>query len=290
MDFYGLFRDSQGRKLRFYSNERTTKYLFGMRYIPDNFDGVLLGSSITDNWDTKAIRGCRVYNASIAGSNISEQRLIAENIFARRKIPLAIFCIHPYLTATHGRKSGFMHPREYWGALGSIQLASEYASMGLVRMGKRKVECDDFGRYAFKVNAQQARVWKSRITADTVNTGSVRDPADGRVIPFNYVVDSAAVDEYRATLDLARANGARIIAFIPPFHAENYRIHREALRAYLSIMRSLFRPEERILDFNDPRYASWTEVHENFQDGSHLSPAAAAYFSSQLDSLVAAGR
>src|ERR1043166_9065165 len=59
---YGGFGDVRGRQLVVGENDRTTKYLFARNYIPSNFDGLLLGSSITGNWNTAAIRSHRVYN------------------------------------------------------------------------------------------------------------------------------------------------------------------------------------------------------------------------------------
>lgn len=95
------FREPVGRKLMIYANERTSKYLFGYRYIPANFDGILIGSSISDNWDISKIQESHVYNISIASGNITEERLVAENVFARGRMKLAIFCIHTYLTTQH---------------------------------------------------------------------------------------------------------------------------------------------------------------------------------------------
>src|SRR6185295_18204642 len=71
LDYYGLFRDAKDRSLTFYSNERTSKYLYGFNYIPANFDGLLIGTSASLNWDPSAIKGYRIYNASISGGNIS---------------------------------------------------------------------------------------------------------------------------------------------------------------------------------------------------------------------------
>src|SRR4051794_15647193 len=55
MDPYGLFREVRGRDIPVTVNERTTKYLLGYNYIPTNFDGVLVGSSISGNWNTAKV-------------------------------------------------------------------------------------------------------------------------------------------------------------------------------------------------------------------------------------------
>src|SRR5438105_1431990 len=72
LDCYGLFREAQGRKIAVHSNDGTSKYLLSQRYVPANFDGLLVGSSVSASWDVSAIDG-RVYNASVNGGNISDE-------------------------------------------------------------------------------------------------------------------------------------------------------------------------------------------------------------------------
>ena len=97
-DVYGLFRTARGRRLSIYGEERVAKYLHSFRYIPENFDGVLLGSSVTDNFDTRRFPGYRIYNASIDGGNVEDLTPIADNVFRRGALKLTILCIHRYLT------------------------------------------------------------------------------------------------------------------------------------------------------------------------------------------------
>jgi hypothetical protein len=40
IDIFGLFRGTGNRKV--YINERTSKYLYSYRYIPENYDAVLI--------------------------------------------------------------------------------------------------------------------------------------------------------------------------------------------------------------------------------------------------------
>ena len=56
---YGVFGDVRGRQLVVGENDRTTKYLFARNYIPSNFDGLLLGSSITGMPSCQARRANR---------------------------------------------------------------------------------------------------------------------------------------------------------------------------------------------------------------------------------------
>src|SRR5205814_8068030 len=114
---------------------------------PKNFDGVLVGSSISGNWNTANIRGYRVYNASLSGGNAAEEALILDNVLDRGRIRLAIFIVHPAMGDGHDPKSGSMNPQEYWGALGSIPLLQSYGARLLGGVGLHRNECDAFGVY-----------------------------------------------------------------------------------------------------------------------------------------------
>lgn len=279
IDFYGLFKDPSGKKLKLYSNERTTKYLYGYRYIPANFDGILFDPSISANWTTSSMQDARVYNASINGGNISEATLIGDNVFARGKIKLAIFCIHPYLTATHGRKSEQMHPREYWGAFGSISLLHSYVDYWRNQAHHHKDVGDENGTEPFTLVGE--RVDKFAALTDS----EVRAEAAAKPI----VVDQAALAEYAHLLGSARGHGARVVAFIPPIYAPIYDGERASFDAYVRRVSALFRRGEQIIDFNLQAYDAYLLNRATFPDGTHLSPTAAAYFSAELASAIAQG-
>ena len=77
IDIYGIFRSTKGRHLVVYGDERIAKYLLSERYVPENFDSLLIGSSVSANWNTQGIDSFRAYNESIEGGNIVEEKVIA---------------------------------------------------------------------------------------------------------------------------------------------------------------------------------------------------------------------
>lgn len=270
VDFYGLFRDSSHRSIRLYANERTGKYLLGFRYIPANFDGIVIGTSVTQNWDVAGVGSIRIYNASVSGANISEEKLIADNAFARGHMRLAIFCLAPYMTQSHGRKTAYMTPSEYWGALGSIQLLRDYTGATLRRLRgiAASTSADGAGRIDVQGDDQQER-WRG-----------VRRRAEAPARDF--VVDQQAIDEYAELVRMAHAHGARVVGFTAPVYAPAYEAQRDAYEAYLARMRRLFSPDDLIIDFNAARYSAYTGDPATFVDGTHLSAKGAAYFSQEL--------
>ncbi|HRD43384.1 MAG TPA: hypothetical protein PLN30_06505, partial [Ferruginibacter sp.] len=102
IDIYGLFRGKKERKV--YINERTSKYLFSMRYIPENYEGIIAGPSLSDNLNPDQLKGYKIYNASIMGINVTEMNYLLNNIIDKGHLKFAIICLGRYLTKDHGRK------------------------------------------------------------------------------------------------------------------------------------------------------------------------------------------
>jgi len=271
VDAYGLFRDPHGRRIAFHSNDGTSKYLLSQRYIPANFDAIMVGSSISASWDVSGIDAARVYNASVNGGNISDEKVIVQNVLSRGRVKLVIFCIHPYLTASHGQHTGDMTRGAYWGALGSMQLAKELGASLRARVRGGEALGDLTGREPYEPEPDVVK----RLQAG---------PMAGKAI----VVDEVAFEEYRQLVQSARAHGARVIAFIPPIYDDFYQARRAEYDAYFARMRALFRPDEKIVDFNEPKYDSWRRERWTFYDGSHLNLKAAGFFSAELAAAIRA--
>ncbi len=264
VDPYGLFHSNRGRNCTVHFNERTTKYLLGHRYIPDNFDAFMVGSSISANWDTEQIHGYPLYNASLKGGNISEGKLIADKVIQRRPPQLLLIIIYPYMTETFGRKAGSMVEAEYWGALGSQQLLVDYGFMAAARMGWAERLFTSYGLNNFHAPKPT--------------------PSDGPVKELReFHVEERALKEYADLLDSARRAGVTIVGVIPPVYSGHWQSQQTAYQAYFHRIKPLFRENESIIDFNTPEYIPLCSNPDNFTDGTHLSQSAAAEVVSALD-------
>ncbi len=268
LNAFGVFGDVRGKSYQSYLNEdREAKYLYSFNYIPSNFDGILVGSSISGNWDTRKIGPAKTYNLSIVDATMTEERILAENILSRRKLSLVLFCVYPRMVHTHGRRTAYMQPRDYWTALGSEQLLREYKNRILARAGHRTPFFDDFGTLDFsnlERNADHMKAVYRRYHRDQI------------------VIDETGFAEYAALVDEARASGARIVAFVPPHYAEVWNTPDYA--AFLSRMKTLFRPNERIIDFNDEQYDQFRKNPDNFYDGVHISTKVTDFLVAELNS------
>jgi len=269
VNFYGLYGDVKGSKYIVYDNDRTTKYLFAYNYIPSNFDGLLIGSSTTLNWNTAELTSVRMYNASLDGGNISEEALIADQILRRHPPKLVLVLIHPYLTDTYGRKSGHMIPQEYWGGLGSIQLLRGYWSRWKIEHGYKRKEFNEFGTDNFFTHLPGGFA-----------AATQHQPP--------YFVDARAFQEYRELIERVRASGARIVGVIPPMEMGAWKMAQEALDEYSSKARPLFRPDEPIIDLNVPEMDEFRKNKYNYQDTLHLAPDGASKVMKIIDNKLKA--
>ena len=278
IDYYGLFRGTEGKKLIPNDNFRLAKYLYSYNYIPVNYDGMLIGTSPSMNLDSSKIVNRNVYNLSLDGANISEQKLIADMVMSKGQFSLVVFTIHPYMIKDFGPKTPYMVPREYYGALGNVQLLKEYFHWAAARLDlyHNQYKVDENGVFDYEYSIHVLSSYRS-------NPG-----------PFNkelsWKTDESALEEYKQLVHAARSHGAKLVGLIPPIYSEAYIANKDNYDNYFKLMSDLFLPHERIINFNLPLYSKYTDDVSNFQDYGHLSRKGAEIFSqefaSQIDSLL----
>jgi len=269
LDPYCIFRCRPDRLIPVATNERTTKYLLGFNYIPRNFDGVLIGTSISGNWDTSKIRGYRVYNASLSGGNAAEGALILNNVLNHGKLRLAMFIVHPAMGDGHEPKSGSMNPQEYWGSLGSIPLIQNYVAGILASTGRQPNECDGYGVYDFKpMMAAHAAAVPQQEKVLSLFGGQINMAAAAP----DYV-DETAIEQYRKLIDKSRMSGAAIIGVIPPRRSSPGQVKTRDI--YTERLVASFQPQDIVIDLDSPKLDSVRQNPESFWDGLHLTNAAA---------------
>ena len=277
LDIYGLFRDTHGRSLPIYDSERRGKYLLSHRYVPENFQGVLLGSSVTSNWDTAPIRLVRTYNESTDGGNVTEAKILAETVLRTAAPRLAICIVHPYLTDSHGLNADEMRPAEYWAALGSTSLLRAYKHRYAVESGRAPLDW----------NATGAQL------KDDVEEMTPLNPVLQRILQSEgeIHVDEIALGEYRDLVGALRARGTRLVAVVPATYQPLLGPARARLDRYNGRVLPLFAPGDLVVDFNsdaDPAYAAFRADRTNYRDGVHLSSKGAAEIVRLLDARIQA--
>jgi hypothetical protein len=268
LDVFGLFRDSHGRSLPFYGSERRAKFLLSRRHVPENFEAIFLGSSVTGNWNLSAIERFRTYNESLDGGNVSEEKVLAERALRSPGLKLAFCLLHPYFTDSHGLKTEEMSDREYWAALGSIPLFLGYKSLLAEARGK-----------------PPPRRWDPSGTEET-NKDAIKLPPDLQrlfLAQGDFHVDEVAFEEYRALVSMLHQKGLKVVMVSPPLAETLLESRREAMDHYLTRMRAMGAPEDVLLDFNTSEDAPFRRDPTNYLDGVHLSDKGAAEVVRLLD-------
>lgn len=266
IDIYGVFHGSDARPRRVYTNEPVTKYLFARKYIPGNFDGLLVGTSITQSLDLSKVPNYRLYNASLSGGNTATVTPVIRVALERGRYRLVIMCVYPYMTKDHQDKTTGLDDRQVQGALGSPQLFRDYLAAILVEKRVIGASYDASGTRITPPAARDADDAVAELLAEVKRNGGTPDLKSVGLVP-----DPVALEQYRDLIDRAHQNGATILALIPPWYTKRREVYGTALDDYKKVMLGLFAPNDLVLDLNDPRFASLTDDPSNFQDGAHLS-------------------
>ena len=264
LDFYGIYGDSKGRELRIYTNDRLSKYLLSLNYIPSNFDGLLIGSSATESYDLTKVDNFRVYNVAFAAANATEQEIIAENVFSVAPMKIVIFSMNPNLTYSHGPQTNSMLPREKWRALFSTQALTTQAVALIYNFFGQWSTVDAWGKKRLPIDSNPENQWP-----DLNHTEYLRTNED-------------AFDEYENLIKIARLQGARVIGFNPPMYSKKYQLEKDLYDSYTRRASSIFMPNEQIIDFMASKYDAYNNNSLYFTDGYHLSYIGVEFFSSEL--------
>ena len=273
LNLYGLYGDVRGKSYRVLSvDDRWSKYLLSMNYVPANFDAILVGSSKTQNWDTSRMTVAKVYNGSIEGANITEAKSIAENLLAKRKLRLVIFSIWPYMTATAGFKSGELTPAMYYGSFGSLRLYRSYADYLLFLLHRANFDTTPAGTERVKPLEPFTTLWQQNRPMPTKS-----------YYPGGFKINPAAYQQYAALIIQARQNGAQLVRFRPPVFKQDYEPFQQEWKTYEESMDKLFAPTDPLIDFLTPEYAAFRADRSNFIDGAHLTSKAGDWLIDEMD-------
>ena len=259
MDIYGIFRDTRGRHLLVYGDERVAKYLLSEKYVPENFDALLIGTSVSANWRTSDIAPFRVYNESVDGGVIVEEKAIADNALAGAHVKLVLLLVQPYLTASNDFKTVRLTAQENLAALGSKSLLDAYRSKVSIQLHREKQEFDDsgtqdFGNIPMKLNAHLQKMMTPGI---------------------EFSVDPIALNTYKALVAELHASNVPIIYVIPPVSQSIYAGKRHAFANYSRLILADRVKQDHVLDFTSDQFTAFRSSPENFRDGVHLTNEAA---------------
>lgn len=267
LDVWGLYREPHGRALPVSGDERVAKYLLSTRYVQANFDGALIGSSISANWPVVRLTHARLYNESLNGGNIVEEKAIAERLLAGAPIGGVIMVVHPYLTATHEFNSVDMKPRLAWGGLGSENLIDAYKRRLKARLGKGKLMFDAAGVADFDDEAKKLNVHLEELMKPGVD----------------FEIDPIARAAYRDVVAMLHARHVPVAFVVPPVSDAMRARKGDAFAKYAAEILRDRAPDDVVIDFTTEELGAIGHDAANFTDGVHLRAAAAARLVAAID-------
>lgn len=268
LDIFGLFGFRE--KVRVYGEERFSKYLMSFNYIPEHFEGMILGPSLSANLDPEPFPDENYFNASIMGARMSNIFSLATNILENNgKIKMAIVCIHPYVTNDIGAEyTDFMKPDTYWKAFGSVNLLRVYG-LGLIRyfdLWAKKYPknqyksngCNQF-EALFRVEDVPGRIAEE---VDKVNVSEFEIGANQRLA-------------FKKLLVLLRQKEIQTFVYFHPVPLPIYQAHQDNLQEFWrDILSEVETPEEglfRFHNFNTSDFSVFSGDESNYIDHGHLS-------------------
>jgi hypothetical protein len=261
-DDFGLFRSHESRRI--WGREKTSKYLMSFKYIPENFDALLVGSSVSANMDPSSIESYKVYNLSMDGGNISELIFPLEVAIESGNIKAVIFCLYYYTTKNSGLKGNQLNKKEYWGSLYSL-LPYEILKRKLrLLLGKAR-EKD-----AFKFSSNGYNNFnhgKKQTPFDILNDSYMKNPKT------EMHIDETALIEFKSAVSKIRKKNIKIYGFYFPIYKEWFEVYVKngEWSKYKDSINSIFNlSEDKIIDMNLPEFDFITRSKECYTDG-HLS-------------------
>ena len=269
LDLYGLYHDTHGRRLDAYGDPRVAKYLLSTAYVPNNFNAVLLGSSVSVNWNLTAVRGLRIYNESIDGGNIVEQKALLERVLAKPGIQTVFLIVHPYHTDSHDFKTLPLTPQLHFSALGSLGLLQAYKDALKVRLRGAHPWVDDVGTQAF-------------VPRDVLNPTLTRLLAPGD----HFAIDPVAFRAFQDLVELLHSHRVQVVSIVPPIAEELLARKRIAFGAYTKLIRGSLNGDDALIDFTSDAYREFRGTRANFGDGVHMFQPAADWIVQEIDAIV----
>ena len=256
MDIFGLLRNPKGRQLSNSRHERKAKYLLNFKYVPENFDALVIGASSQANWRLDGLSKYHFYNESMLGADGTEERMLVEKALETGNFKLALVGISRGVTDRSDLQDGLdqVDPQEALGSFYSYVMMLDRLHDHLLH---RPSGFYPDGSWEFPPHKLEPI-----------------DPSKRYKVTR---MDPVAVNNYRTLINELVAHNIRIIYVISPHYGLDIDGSRQILAQYAHDFLEIM-PPAPVIDFNDDRYASLRNG-DNMMDEDHLNEHGAEVFS-----------
>jgi len=261
-----------------YKFERASKALLSQRHIPEYFNALLIGPSLSNNLDTSVIQTYRTYNLSLNGGNITELRHLADTAMDNGQFKMLIICMHPYTTQTYGFKGGQLQNINWRDAFFS-ELAFKVLIKKLLRPWDKQSQ-RQFGQSNWGTKHGQLNPTKTKKFVEKYRPYYDSLP---QITPKPSVVYPQAVTDLESLIQNARKREVKIIAYYYPIFQGQFNkdFGIEGWNRYKQQVQHVFTKDDLVLDLNTPAYKFFSGDITNYTDG-HLSDQGAQKLSKLL--------
>lgn len=260
-DDFGLFRSHDSRRI--WTREKTSKYLMSFKYIPENFNAVLVGSSVSANLDTRKITSYEMYNLSMNSGNITELKFPLEILIKSGKIKAVVFCLYDYTTKDSGVKGNQLDKKEYFGSLFSdipFDVLKKKIKYKLLKRGYDVFRNSSNGFNDFNMS-------KTGVNFTELSKNYMKDPRS------KMIIDETAFEEFKDLINELRQNDIKIYAYFYPIYKEWFEVFEKngEWKNYRERIMTLFNEKKDIIwDMNNVEFDYISKNPESYSDG-HLS-------------------
>jgi len=265
IDPYGVLRNPTGRRLGIYFSERKAKFLMSKRYVPANFDGLIVGPSSSANWNISTLAGVRMYNESLPGGDAAEEQIEVDQALVRGHFKLALLMISPTMTSTHEVSDG----------LDTVTTSEAIASIHAF-----------VHEAAYLMIASHHALRKSGVAPN----GQVEEPYtkgfNVEPLPHTFFnLDPIAVNQYRALVQSLQREQVKVIYVVPPVYDPLYALNKGAFDGYVKSILHLL-PAAPVINFQAPEFAALRSDPHNFIDCYHMDRPGTAQVQAVLEDQI----
>jgi|GEM_PF-931251 len=270
LDVFGLYGFRDKDKVRVYGEERFSKYLMTFHHIPQHFDGMILGPSLSANLNPESISGKNYFNVSIMGARMNNILSLTTNVLENNgTIKEAIVCIHPYVTTDIGAEEmDFMNPDTYWKAYGSVNLLRVYG-LGLIR--NFDLWPNKYPKNQYRTNGSNA--FEALFRVEDVAGRIAEEVNNVKVNEFE--IGSNHRRDFKKLLTLLQSNNIQTFIYFHPVPYPIYQAHSDEMDQYwVDILSGTDVKKGELLssyNFNSPEFSDFSKDVSNYIDHGHLS-------------------
>lgn len=276
MNDYGLFNTQEEKRI--YMDEKDSKYLLSLNYIPNNFDAILIGPSLSDSIQTKNITNHKVYNLSMAGANISELSLVVKNVVEKKDIQFALVCLDPYLTKDFGIKSLHIVENE------KIQTLF---SMKALKINLKKIY---FYLFPYKDKFLNSEWGYNKIIVSKEHNSTKEIAKRVNQIKedsYDIVINKDAILELERLINLFENKNIKTIFYLHPIPYKIYSQNKYT-KQYLEFRKLMYKSvgSNPVYDMNTKRYDYIRKMDSNYLDSGHLSEKGVDLITKELNNII----